>query len=125
MKAICKRSVLLITQDLMTEKMLGLILEKEGINYRKTDCAVEACKNELENFSPSLIIYDLPNPRKNTLIPCGSLSSFTGRKKTPQLIISTEKKDCENCTSSIKDRCSFFSKPFRITEVKKKLKHFI
>jgi len=119
------KSVLLITQDSMTEKMIRIVLDGEGISFRKADCAIEACRSELESFSPSLIIYDLPDPRKDTLIPCGSLSSFTGRRMTPQLVISTEKKDCENCASEIKKRCAFFSKPFRITEVTEKLKNLI
>lgn len=125
MKEIKEKSVLLITQDLMTEKIISVILDKEGITYRKTDCAIDACRNKLENFSPSLIIYDLPDPRKKTLIPCGSLSSFTGRKITPQLVISTNRENCEKCTSHIKERCAFFTKPFRITEVAEKLKHLI
>jgi len=125
MEEIQERSVLLITQDSMTEKMIRIVMDNQGIDLKIADCAIKACKTELENYNPSLIIYDLPDPRKSTIIPCGSLSSFSGRKTPPQVVISTDKKDCNNCTSEIKQRCIFFTKPFRITEVTKKLKRFI
>ena len=120
-----KKSVLLITEDSMTEKIMSIVLGAQGINIRISNSAIGACRNELEQFSPSLIIYDLPDPRKSTLIPCASLNSFTGKKLTPQLVISTDRKDCENCDAHIQGRCVFFSKPFRISEVSEKLKKLI
>lgn len=109
-----KKRILVVENDASIREMVTSLLADEGY-YVKTCNTEDKIFEEIEHFSPNLILLDIVKPTEKGTEMCRILKAHSKTKHIPVIVLSTHPKVAE----TIKNVCAdeVIPKPFDIYDL--------
>ena len=122
-----RKSVLLISSDRPTAKLIDLMLESSDISTKilPSPGGLENPEIGMGDSLPNVIIYDCGICRQGDGPVCEPLKEFRFYDNTPRMVISTFKIECRDCGEFESGRCAHLQKPFTFVDMTKTLKDLL